>query len=66
VRPSAARRTVHVSTLANHLRSPEPTTSDEVLEHFLARVADAGLTLLPAQEEAIREFSAGRHRVFST
>jgi len=53
--------------LFTYLPGPaELPTGDEVLERFLARVADAGLTLYPAQEEAILELFAGRHRVLST
>jgi len=53
-------------TLATFLPGPEPLTGDEVLERFLSWVADLGLTLYPAQEEAILELFAGRHLVLST
>jgi DNA-binding transcriptional ArsR family regulator len=52
--------------LADFLPGPEPLSGDEVLERFLAWVADLGLTLYPAQEEAILELFAGRHLVLST
>ncbi len=40
--------------------------ADEVLSRFVAWAADAGLTLYPAQEEAILELCAGRHVILNT
>lgn len=39
---------------------------DQLLERFLAYVADAGLELYPAQEEAILEVFSGNHVVLNT
>lgn len=41
-------------------------TSDDLLERFVGWVADVGLTLYPAQEEAILEVMSGRHVVLNT
>jgi superfamily II RNA helicase len=45
-----------------------PPTGDagDVLSRFMSFVADAGLTLYPAQEEALLELMAGRHVVLNT
>jgi len=55
-----------MASLAAYLPGPEFLSSDAVLERFLAWVAGLGLTLYPAQEEAILELFAGRHLVLST
>jgi len=41
-------------------------SADALLEHFLGYVAELGLELYPAQEEAILEIVAGRHVVMAT
>ncbi|HEX4460049.1 MAG TPA: DUF3516 domain-containing protein, partial [Polyangia bacterium] len=41
-------------------------TADDVLERFVAHVAEAGLSLYPAQEEAILELCAGKHVILNT
>ncbi|MGQ0506818.1 MAG: DEAD/DEAH box helicase [Myxococcaceae bacterium] len=45
--------------------APRPT-ADEILTHFVAWAAEAGLTLYPAQEEAILELLADKHVVLAT
>src|SRR5258708_22595089 len=39
---------------------------DDLLERFLGYVADKGLTLYPAQEEAILEIMSGKHVILAT
>ena len=41
-------------------------SADEVLNRFVAHVAAAGLTLYPAQEEAILELCSGKHVILNT
>jgi superfamily II RNA helicase len=57
-----------LAPLAARLPGPgEPPLSDEqVLDRFVAWAADAGLSLYPAQEEAILELLEGRHVVLAT
>jgi superfamily II RNA helicase len=43
-----------------------PATPDDLLERFLAYADSVGLSLYPAQEEAILELFAGRHVVLNT
>lgn len=43
-----------------------PTESDELLSRFLDYVSDKGLTLYPAQEEAILELFEGRNVILNT
>ena len=47
---------------------PEDGTRDpdRILDRFLDWVADVGLTLYPAQEEAILELMAGKHVILNT
>lgn len=45
---------------------PEGATEDETLMAFLEYVTDKGLTLYPAQEEAILEVFAGNHVILAT
>jgi len=45
---------------------PEDATSDEILSRFLAHVADKGLSLYPAQEEAILEILDGSNVILNT
>ncbi len=44
----------------------QPLSSDEILEHFLDYVVGLGLSLYPAQEEALFEILAGKHVVLAT
>jgi superfamily II RNA helicase len=43
-----------------------PADPDEILERFLAWVADVGLQPYPAQEEALLEIMAGQHVILNT
>jgi len=43
-----------------------PSSNDQILERFLDYVAGIGLTLYPAQEEALFEILAGKHVVLAT
>src|SRR6267142_1548452 len=45
---------------------PENRRAEEVLDRFLAYVKDQGLTLYPAQEEAILEVFAGKNVILNT
>src|SRR5262249_17496151 len=45
---------------------PENVHADEVLDRFLVYVKDQGLTLYPAQEEAILEVFAGKNVILNT
>jgi len=45
---------------------PEYPTDDSILEGFLEWVGERGMSLYPAQEEAILELLAGKHVVLST
>ena len=47
-------------------RLPQGSDPDEILEGFVAWTTDAGLTLYPAQEEAILELLAGSHVILAT
>jgi superfamily II RNA helicase len=53
--------------LAALLPAPGATFSpDEVLDRFVSYAGDLGLTLYPAQEEAILEILAGKHVILGT
>jgi superfamily II RNA helicase len=52
--------------LASHLTPGEAPDHSEILDRFLAWVADTGLELYPEQEEAILELLDDRHVVLST
>jgi superfamily II RNA helicase len=53
--------------LAARLPPPEgELLSDDLLDRFLAYVADKGLELYPAQEEAILELLAGKNVILAT
>jgi superfamily II RNA helicase len=41
-------------------------SADEILERFVAHVAERGLSLYPAQEEAILELCSGKHVILNT
>ena len=45
---------------------PEDVRAEDVLDRFLAYVADKGLSLYPAQEQAILEIVAGKNVILST
>ena len=45
---------------------PPGVTQDELLDRFLAYVDGLGLTLYPAQEEAILELFAGKNVILNT
>src|SRR5690606_114645 len=77
--PSRAPRTLSRWPSVTDVRSPtpvgEPTLGDriapgagpdEVVEVFLDWVADRGLELYPAQEEALLEVAAGSHVIVNT
>ena len=48
------------------LLPPSPAGADELLDRFLRHVAESGLELYPAQEEALLELMAGKHLVLNT
>ncbi len=52
--------------LAERLAQPGSMSADDLLERFLGFVADRGLQLYPAQEEAILEIMTGRHVILAT
>jgi superfamily II RNA helicase len=55
------------SKLSTHLPPPGSSIpADELLSRFLAGVAERGLTLYPAQEEAILELLQGKHLILGT
>jgi hypothetical protein len=45
---------------------PAGRTPDALLQQFLAHVADTGVTLYPAQEEALLQLASGQHLVLAT
>ena len=45
---------------------PGSVDADHILEQFLGYVAALGLSLYPAQEEALFEILAGKHVVLAT
>ena len=53
-------------TLGDRIPKREEATSDALLERFLAYAEEAGLTLYPAQEEAILSLLDGQHVVLDT
>jgi len=53
-------------SLADLLPKGGALTSDDVLDRFLSWIADQGLELYPAQEEAILELFADRHLILAT
>ena len=53
-------------TLGDAIPKREDATSDLLLERFLAYASSAGLTLYPAQEEAILSLLEGHHVVLDT
>lgn len=67
-----ARRALDPSTspvarpLGDLLPPGQTLPSDQILDRFLSYVADAGLQLYPAQEEAILELMEGKHLLLNT
>ena len=56
-----------MTTLADHLPpAGSATTADDLLSRFLDGVTARGMTLYPAQEEAILELFDGRHVILGT
>jgi superfamily II RNA helicase len=56
-----------IDPIARPLSPPAgPVTSDQIFERFLDYVAGQGLSLYPAQEEALFEILAGKHVVLAT
>ena len=53
-------------SLSERLKSSGHVEPDDLLELFLAWTADQGLSLYPAQEEAILEVMAGSHVILAT
>ncbi len=47
-------------------RGAPPLSTDEILNRFVSYVADNGLSLYPAQEEAILELLGGKHLFLKT
>ena len=62
VSPAAAR----VAPLGALAEPALALSGDELLTRFLGHVEDTGLTLYPAQEEALLEIWSGKHVVLST
>lgn len=59
--------TAATAQLKQHLPAPgETVDADELLTRFLQSVSDRGLSLYPAQEEAILELFSGRHVILNT
>ncbi|MFN7132398.1 MAG: DEAD/DEAH box helicase, partial [Myxococcales bacterium] len=55
------------ASLQQQLPAPgEQASADELLSRFLASVSQRGLSLYPAQEEAILELFSGKHVVLNT
>ena len=52
--------------LAERLARAASGTADELLEQFLGYAADRGLSLYPAQEEAVLELFSGKHVILAT
>ncbi len=53
-------------TLASFLPEGKVRDADEILDRFVSWVAETGIELYPAQEEALLELMAGRHVVLNT
>jgi len=52
--------------LGHHLPDGELTDADEILERFMAWTEAVGLSMYPAQEEAVLEWMGGRHVILNT
>jgi superfamily II RNA helicase len=52
--------------LAAVMPQGSPPASDQILDAFLSYVSDQGLSLYPAQEEAILELMEGKHLLLNT
>src|SRR5262249_49770124 len=46
--------------------SGEKLSSDQILDRFVSFAAGAGLSLYPAQEEALLEMLSGKHLILNT
>ena len=56
-----------MASLADLLpREGERLTADQVLDRFVSWVSSSGLSLYPAQEEAVLELLGGKHVVLAT
>jgi len=55
-----------IAPLADRIPPSGTTDADEILGLFLDWVAASGLTLYPAQEEALLELMAGKHVILAT
>ena len=60
------KETRDVTPLADRIPPGGTNDADEILGLFLDWVADTGLTLYPAQEEALLEIMAGKHVILGT
>ncbi len=58
--------TVHAASLPDLLAGLDPTSPDEVFEAFAGWVSELGLTLYPAQEEALIELVSGSNVILAT
>src|SRR2546421_9899827 len=54
------------TSLTRRLPSPGEVTPEAVFDGFLEHVAERGLSLYPAQEEALLELVAGKNVILST
>jgi superfamily II RNA helicase len=66
VAETAPWEAVPTTTAPLFARLPGTDDPDEILDAFLGHVADANLSLYPAQEEAIVELLAGNHVILDT
>jgi ribonuclease P protein component len=64
--PPGGANSAAVRNLADRLPDSGRLSADEALETFLEWLDDSGLSLYPAQEEAILEVMADRHVVLAT
>ncbi|MEO6325530.1 MAG: DEAD/DEAH box helicase, partial [Thermoanaerobaculia bacterium] len=64
--PPATRAASAVTPLAERIPPRGTTDGDEILGLFLDWVADSGLVLYAAQEEALLEIMAGKHVILGT
>ncbi|MFI5181147.1 MAG: DEAD/DEAH box helicase [Thermoanaerobaculia bacterium] len=55
-----------IAPLADRIPPRETTDADEILGLFLDWVSATGMTLYPAQEEALLEIMAGKHVILAT
>ena len=62
----ALSETRPITPLADRIPPSGTSDGDEILGLFLDWVGDTGLTLYPAQEEALLEIMAGKHVILGT